>query len=187
MDLNELKSLWETENRFQAGGKATRSEEEIRGILRRKSQTHWRAIRRNTLIEMSLILLALLGVGLIVRAQHIFVLPLEWLILWVLAGLGLLFYGVKYWRLGQLPDVDLQLEAFLRIRIRRLRSYMRLYRIVVVGLVPILGTLGVDGPANLFFLNPKGIVFGEDASLDIAGSFLATTAGAIAFQDGTQF
>ncbi|MEL6778246.1 MAG: filamentous hemagglutinin N-terminal domain-containing protein [Cyanobacteria bacterium J06597_16] len=51
----------------------------------------------------------------------------------------------------------------------------------------ILGTLGVDGPANLFFLNPKGIVFGEDASLDIAGSFLATTADAIAFQDGTQF
>ena len=40
----------------------------------------------------------------------------------------------------------------------------------------ILGTLGVEGAANLFLLNPNGIVFGENANLDIAGSFLATTA-----------
>jgi filamentous hemagglutinin family protein len=45
----------------------------------------------------------------------------------------------------------------------------------------ILGTLGVDGAANLFLINPNGIVFGEGASLDVQGSFAATTADGIEF------
>ncbi|MDJ0690298.1 MAG: filamentous hemagglutinin N-terminal domain-containing protein [Xenococcaceae cyanobacterium MO_188.B32] len=51
----------------------------------------------------------------------------------------------------------------------------------------ILGTLGVLGNANLFFLNPNGILFGPNASLDVRGSFLATTADSIVFPDGNQF
>lgn len=47
----------------------------------------------------------------------------------------------------------------------------------------ILGTLGVDGTANLFLLNPNGIVFGENASLDVNGSFLATTAHSYIFEN----
>lgn len=48
----------------------------------------------------------------------------------------------------------------------------------------ILGKLGVDGAANLFLLNPKGIIFGPNSSLDVRGSFVGTTANAIEF--GTQ-
>ena len=48
----------------------------------------------------------------------------------------------------------------------------------------IFGTLGVDGAANLFLLNPNGIVFGENASLDVSGSFLATTADSYIFENG---
>ncbi|MEL7330713.1 MAG: filamentous hemagglutinin N-terminal domain-containing protein, partial [Cyanobacteria bacterium J06560_2] len=51
----------------------------------------------------------------------------------------------------------------------------------------IFGTLGVQGPANLFFINPNGIVFGPSASLDVEGSFLATTADGIRFGNGNTF
>ncbi|MDF5734558.1 MAG: filamentous hemagglutinin N-terminal domain-containing protein [Nostoc sp. S13] len=51
----------------------------------------------------------------------------------------------------------------------------------------ILGTLGVDGSANLFFLNPNGIIFGQNARLDVSGSFIATTANSFVFGDGLEF
>jgi filamentous hemagglutinin family protein len=43
----------------------------------------------------------------------------------------------------------------------------------------ILGTLGVLGDANLFLINPNGIIFGPFSSLDVGGSFMATTANAV--------
>ncbi|MEG4976574.1 two-partner secretion domain-containing protein [Microcoleus sp. K4-B3] len=51
----------------------------------------------------------------------------------------------------------------------------------------ILGTLGVLGNGNLFLINPKGIVFGPKARLDLRGSFLASSADSVVFDNGTQF
>ncbi|GAB1540302.1 hypothetical protein NUACC21_29710 [Scytonema sp. NUACC21] len=55
----------------------------------------------------------------------------------------------------------------------------------VTGVDPskIFGKLGVRGNANLFLMNPNGIIFGKNASLDVGGSFVATTANAIKFGD----
>ena len=47
----------------------------------------------------------------------------------------------------------------------------------------IFGTLGVDGAADLFFINPSGLFFGENASLDVNGSFVGTTADSLRFGD----
>ncbi|MGB3493780.1 MAG: filamentous hemagglutinin N-terminal domain-containing protein [Elainellaceae cyanobacterium] len=46
----------------------------------------------------------------------------------------------------------------------------------------ILGTLGTfGGNADLFFMNPNGILFGPNSSLNVQGSFAAITADAIEF------
>jgi filamentous hemagglutinin family protein len=51
----------------------------------------------------------------------------------------------------------------------------------------IKGKLGVLGNADLFLINPNGIVFGPNATLDLKGSFLATTGNSLSFEDGTKF
>ncbi|MEA5466238.1 two-partner secretion domain-containing protein [Leptothoe sp. PORK10 BA2] len=49
------------------------------------------------------------------------------------------------------------------------------------------GTLSTTTPTDLFLLNPQGILFGPNAVLNIGGSFLATTADAIVFDNNVTF
>ena len=51
----------------------------------------------------------------------------------------------------------------------------------------IQGVLGVLGYANLYLINPNGILFGENARLDVNGSFFATTADSVVFENGLEF
>ncbi len=50
------------------------------------------------------------------------------------------------------------------------------------------GTLRVSIPnANLYLLNPAGVIFGENATLDVPGSFHTSTANYLKLQDGVRF
>jgi filamentous hemagglutinin family protein len=51
----------------------------------------------------------------------------------------------------------------------------------------IQGQLQAQGTANLFLINPNGILFGQGAELKIGGSFVGTTASAIGFPGGGEF
>jgi filamentous hemagglutinin family protein len=51
----------------------------------------------------------------------------------------------------------------------------------------LIRTVNSSNPVSLFLMNPNGIVFGQNAKLDIGGSFVGTTANTIKFADGSEF
>ncbi len=60
-------------------------------------------------------------------------------------------------------------------------------RVTGLNLSSLDGTLQAQGSANLFLINPAGIVIGPNVSLDIGGSFLASTGEGLRFENGSVY
>jgi len=138
LPTEDLRALWQAEQMLAPA--PTRDAAAIRAMLRQRSESVLERLRRRLRREAWLLALA---AGLVLPA---FAWPdLRPLVVFVflLAGVGVLVYVRQLRHLTPTSFAMLDLQAALRQQVDHLRRHLRLYAVITLLLVPVLGTLGV--------------------------------------------
>jgi filamentous hemagglutinin family protein len=101
-------------------------------------------------------------------------------------GVGL-FHSFSEFNVGDRANVQFVVQPEIQNIFARVTGSNASQVLGTLGTAVIRGNALGDSSANLFLLNPNGILFGPNAKLDLAGSFLATTASSIKFDGGQTF
>jgi uncharacterized membrane protein YidH (DUF202 family) len=140
MNLEELKSIWQTQSNAQAR-QEQHSREAIRQMLYRRSRTALSRINRNIVLEAIFMVLTLLGSTWMLWQQPSNLTGM-WIFLIILSVGSLAFYYLKYQQLNRATLGHEDLRNSLGDIARVMEHYMQLYTFLMV-IMPLLASVGV--------------------------------------------
>lgn len=138
MNLDELKNIWDQAQTLTP----QHSEEEIRLMLYRRSQTALSRIHRNVVIEgVFNLLIGVLALLVFWGGERQF--TFLWIFLIILSALSTVFYWRKYQQLKQVHLSMNDLRSTLRRNTEVMGHYMKYYSFFTAFLLPLLSLGGV--------------------------------------------
>ncbi|MEZ4826889.1 MAG: hypothetical protein R3C61_11500 [Bacteroidia bacterium] len=142
MNLEELKYIWQ-EHSDEAVETMQVNAAEIRAMLQSRSKSALFKIKRNIALDLgAFFLLCIAGLAWIFTS-NIYLSPAEIAAICLFAATSLVFYTFKLRALNRVAITSDNLRTSLSAITGTLDNYMKLYRLLVVYFVPVLGSGGV--------------------------------------------
>lgn len=140
MELEELKHIWKAHT-SEAIEQREVDAQSLRLMIRQRSQKALRLINRAIWVELILILLLGFSGWVWFSISQNALFTWELIPLWIFMFISVLFYVFKYRLLNRNPLGDLNLKESLTILSQNLGKFMRLYYVMALFVLPLIGSL----------------------------------------------